>query len=358
MIDIKKEKDNQKARSFCYEFINSNKPKYIFGRNEFAESIANHIEIDGFIDEFTKDSLFLGKPIINIKNIPENALVIIVVVKGRPLIAEKRAQLFKLNYLNYYSFLKYSNLELKNIYSWAGFKSDFKINRIEYENIFEKFQDATSKNQYQNILNFRLHHNLDFMRDFKAIEDRQYFEEFLNLKKSGETFVDIGGFDGYTSIEFINRCPDYNSVYFFEPDETNIAIAKNRLEKFKNIIFNPIGASNKKETLNFDTRGSASKISKDGSSSINVDKLDNIIKKPVTFIKMDIEGAEKPAIEGAKNIIMAYHPTLAICVYHRFDDFWKIPQLVFSIRDDYDIYLRHYSEGVDETVMFFVPKKI
>jgi len=69
MIDIKKEKDNQKARSFCYEFINSNKPKYIFGRNEFAESIANHIEIDGFIDEFTKDSLFLGKPIINIKNI-------------------------------------------------------------------------------------------------------------------------------------------------------------------------------------------------------------------------------------------------------------------------------------------------
>lgn len=33
-----------------------------------------------------------------------------------------------------------------------------------------------------------------------------------------------------------------------------------------------------------------------------------------------------------------------------------IEQANFAIRDDYDIYLRHYTEGTDETIMFFMPK--
>ena len=71
---------------------------------------------------------------------------------------------------------------------------------------------------------------------------------------------------------------------------------------------------------------------------------------------MDIEGAEGVAIDGAKNTIMKCHPRMAICVYHKADDLWKIPEQIFSIRDDYKIYLRHYTEGVDETVIFFIPK--
>ncbi|MEQ9566287.1 MAG: FkbM family methyltransferase, partial [Pseudomonadales bacterium] len=61
------------------------------------------------------------------------------------------------------------------------------------------------------------------------------------------------------------------------------------------------------------------------------------------------------ALRGARHTILEHHPKLAICVYHRADDFWKIPETVFSIRDDYDLYLRHYTEGVTETVMFFIP---
>ncbi len=57
--------------------------------------------------------------------------------------------------------------------------------------------------------------------------------------------------------------------------------------------------------------------------------------------KMDIEGAEGSAIEGSKSIIKNYHPKLAISVYHKKDDFWKIPEQILSIRDDYKIFLRH-----------------
>ena len=94
-----------------------------------------------------------------------------------------------------------------------------------------------------------------------------------------------------------------------------------------------------------------------GDIEINVDKLDSLVNEQTTYIKMDIEGAEAFAIEGAESTILRDHPRLAICVYHKVDDLWKIPEQVLKIRDDYKLYLRHYTEGVDETVMFFIPKE-
>ena len=47
--------------------------------------------------------------------------------------------------------------------------------------------------------------------------------------------------------------------------------------------------------------------------------------------------------------------TLAVYVYHRSDDFWKLPERVLGIRNDYRLYIRHYGAGVDETVMYFIP---
>ena len=63
------------------------------------------------------------------------------------------------------------------------------------------------------------------------------------------------------------------------------------------------------------------------------------------------------AIVGAETVIRKWHPSMAICVYHKPDDFWKIPEQVLAIRNDYKLYMRHYTQGSDETVMFFIPKK-
>ncbi len=71
---------------------------------------------------------------------------------------------------------------------------------------------------------------------------------------------------------------------------------------------------------------------------------------------MDIEGAEFEALKGASGIIRKHQPKLAISVYHKASDYWEIPELIFSIRNDYKLYLRHYTEGIAETVMFFIPK--
>lgn len=348
--------ENKKAIYFCKEFDKGDRPRFIFGRNEFAKSIIENIAINGVIDDFTQEKEYCGVPIVSIDKVPNNALVVVVVV-GKPLLAEKRVSAFQFEHIDYYSFYKYSNLNLINITFWDGMIEDIKVNFDKYEYIYSLLKDDISKNQFYNIINFRNSYDLDYMRGFSPIEHLQYFEDFLNLQND-EVFVDIGGYDGFTSEEFIKRCPTYSSVHIFEPEEKNINLAKDRLKNFKNINFHELGLSNKKEILRFDIRGSASKISENGEIKIKVDRLDDILNEKPTFIKMDIEGAEAFAIDGAKETIIKYHPKLAISVYHKKDDFWKIPEHIFSIREDYEIYLRHYTEGISETIMFFIPKDI
>lgn len=357
MLKIEDMVEYDYAKTFCTEFKSSSQPKYIFGRNEFAQSIISAIDVDGFIDDFTDEIEYLGRPIIKIDNVSKDALVVVAVV-GKTLIAEKRVKEFLFKSLDYFSFYKYSGLALKQVMFWDGFIEDFEVNRSKYEWIDNLLSDDISKKQYLNIINFRLSYDLNYMRGFQSIEDQLYFEDFLELNSEGETFVDVGGFDGYTSQEFIRLCPRYKSIHIFEPEEKNISLAKQRLREEKSINFHQLGLSDKKQTLKFDVGGSSSKISDTGSVIIEVDKLDDIIDEPVTFIKMDIEGAEADAIEGAKETIKKYHPRLAISVYHKANDFWKIPEQILAIRDDYKIFLRHYTEGIAETVMFFIPIKV
>jgi FkbM family methyltransferase len=356
MLKIDRYYDNLKAKAFCDAFMHSDRPKYIFGRSAWATSIAQEIEVDGFIDDYTDETSHLNKPIVPIEKIPHDALVVVTVI-GKPLIAQKRVKQFQFESIDYYSFFKYSQLPIQQIMFWEGMIEDIESNISKYQWVYNLLEDQISKNQFYHIINFRLSYDLDYMRGFSDREDEQYFEPFLNLQKSGEVFVDVGGFDGYTTQEFIQLAPQYEKVHFFEPEEKNMRVAKERLSKFDHIVFHQLGLSDAKATLQFDTSGSSSKISQEGDVTIEVDRLDDIIKERVTFIKMDIEGAEPQAIAGAKETIAKYHPKLAISVYHRKDDFWAIPQQILSIRDDYSIYLRHYTEGISETIMFFIPKE-
>ena len=72
----------------------------------------------------------------------------------------------------------------------------------------------------------------------------------------------------------------------------------------------------------------------------------------VTFIKMDIEGAEMEALEGAKQTIERNRPKLAISIYHKEEDLWEIPFYILSKYPWYKIYMRHYTLTTNETVLY------
>jgi FkbM family methyltransferase len=258
-------------------------------------------------------------------------------------------------HLDYFSFWERSGLDLLPVTFWADFRADFEANEARYRAIFDRLADAESRATFRDILSFRLTADLRRMSGYTDRQREQYFEPFLELRQSGETFVDVGSYDGFTALQFMDRCPEYRRIMVFEPEAHNLEVVRERLDHHRDIRFYPYGLGAEPGTCRFSASGSASSISDTGECEIQIETLDRLAREPVSFVKMDIEGAEGGAIAGAVDTIRRDHPRLAVCVYHKAADLWRIPEQVLSIRGDYRLFLRHYTEGVTETVMFFVP---
>jgi len=57
----------------------------------------------------------------------------------------------------------------------------------------------------------------------------------------------------------------------------------------------------------------------------------------VGFMKLDIEGAEKNALAGARNTLLKYHPRMAIAMEHLPDDPVRIPQVILAAAPSYQV---------------------
>lgn len=75
----------------------------------------------------------------------------------------------------------------------------------------------------------------------------------------------------------------------------------------------------------------------------------------VSIIKMDIEGMEKEALEGAKQIIGAQKPRLIISAYHKPADLWELALYIKELNLNYKIYMRHQCCATEtETVIYAI----
>lgn len=192
------------------------------------------------------------------------------------------------------------------------------------------------------------------------LTSKQYFDlpAFNMCRKSREVFVDGGAYDGETTTAFFHWAGKTQEAfsYMWEPDDINCKkieekIAKTYVYKGGVKLVN-CGLWDKKEKLRFFPNGKASTIDDNGVLSINADSIDNACNDDVSFIKMDVEGAEEKALMGAKKTIIKNKPKLAICVYHKPEDIVEIPKLILSFRDDYTFEFRHYSYADNETVLY------
>ena len=191
----------------------------------------------------------------------------------------------------------------------------------------------------------------------------QYFDYFE--ARENEVFVDCGCFDGATCYNFAGWCGSkgFDHIYSFEADPKNYARAKDILAPLGKCDLYPYGTAdvNKKvyfaadafETSCIISKEEAEKRNFEGVEEIEVRALDDLLAgKKITYIKMDIEGAEYEALQGARKLIMENRPRMAISVYHKFEDFVVLADLVLKMHPDYRIAFRHYGYDDLETVMY------
>ena len=71
---------------------------------------------------------------------------------------------------------------------------------------------------------------------------------------------------------------------------------------------------------------------------------------------MDVEGYEEHVLLGAEKIIRNQHPVMAVSVYHKKADIWRLPGLLLEYNKDYCFYMRHYSAANGDTVLYAVDR--
>ena len=201
--------------------------------------------------------------------------------------------------------------------------------------------------------------NLNFPKDriitLAGSFGNQYFDFFEPNEK--EVFVDAGCFDGMTAVTFTKWAgKDYEYIYSLEP---SLSAMKNCEQTFKEYglkgeIINKGLYDSDKELYFKSTVSGSGKIEETGDIIIRTIALDDILDgKRVSFIKMDIEGAEYNALIGAEKTIKKWKPRLAICVYHKPEDILEIPALLLEMNPYYNFALRHYYiSSTNETVLY------
>lgn len=201
-----------------------------------------------------------------------------------------------------------------------------------------------------------------------------HYTEFVN--KDAVKVIFYGGyFDGAQALSFPRQFKNLEVVYVFEP----------MYEKFKNKVYDKFikktglykiiekGLYDKEAEVMYEENlncGGSSRIasnpastSKDcnylniSTTSIDCFKKENKISK-IDFIKMDIEGAELPALKGGINTIITDRPQLAISIYHSFSDFINIPIWMYENLKDYTFRLGHYHSITSETVIYAIPDEL
>lgn len=191
---------------------------------------------------------------------------------------------------------------------------------------------------------------------------KQYFDLFEPVPD--EVYVDAGVFDGQSVLSFYSWAQgQYKKIYGFEPLPEMCTAAEKILtdNDVKNVELVNCATWDKKEKLHFsidDNNMAGSGVVDSAGCTIEVQgaDIDSVVAgDKVTFIKMDIEGSELRALQGAKHTIQDHHPRLAICIYHKPEDIAEIGSYILSLFPDYKLYIRHYASNCWETVLYAIP---
>jgi FkbM family methyltransferase len=329
--------------------------RFIFGTGKFAKLALDSVDFNSFVEDNPGFPTLDGRPIIETSKISPGS-VVLVASSNNPFSAAKRLRLLGHTPVHILYFIKHVNGE--NLF-FPEFEQDYLQNPDNYSGLDESLEDEESRRTLKKLISFRLSGDINEYFGLQSTNPH-YFEDFLNLGE-GEVFYDVGAYDGQNSIEFTRRVKSYEGIYAFEPNPRQHQELGRLVEEVHNFHLMKVAVADFDGEVGFtENLGMASKIQltdQGRTTFAEAVKLDTASKRILlpTFIKFDIEGFELKALHGASEILKDTKPKLAISIYHYPLDLIEIYLYLSSLFKSAKYYLRHYSEGTDETVLFCIP---
>lgn len=173
--------------------------------------------------------------------------------------------------------------------------------------------------------------------------------------KEGMVCIDAGASIGYFTLLLARQAGETGKVYSFEPTENQFPYLT------KNIEIN--GYNERVEALNLGLWNEDARISVNGNAggrdNVHVMVGDTIIKEPVDFIKMDIDGSEPKALQGMIEIIER-SPNLKMVIEYYPEYIEKLgndPKEMMAILDKYFTYEKIEGDYTDTYWNYFCVRK-
>ncbi len=148
-----------------------------------------------------------------------------------------------------------------------------------------------------------------------------------SVLKPGDTAVDVGAHIGFFTMQMAAAVGETGRIYAFEPLDVNADLLERSLTENRfgeRVVFRraAVGANAGSATLTFPVEtlnSGGAYLLRDGTAPlagnrkkavplVALDALD--IRRPVRFIKMDVEGAEPQVVRGATRILKEDRPVI------------------------------------------------
>jgi FkbM family methyltransferase len=260
----------------------------------------------------------------------------------------------------------YLNLRLPDIFSTREYDGAWSAasdpaNRSDIEAAYSLLGDPESRTVFEGKLAYYLSRDkarIDGIRSANTI----YFDRGVHHLSPEEVVVDGGAYVGDTLSSFLDESAgQFDAYYAFEPDpESFDRLAMEAARDPTRVTAVQAGLAGRTSSARLlSTHGADARLlrgDETGGEEVPVVGLDEYFeeRRPPTLIKMDIEGAEADALQGAARVIEAARPTLAISAYHYPTDLWRIPLQLDQLMPGSRLFLRHYTREVDDTVCYAI----
>ena len=185
--------------------------------------------------------------------------------------------------------------------------------------------------------------------------------------EQGDIVLEAGLANGDTAFTFADRCGKDGHVYGFEADPLNCPAIKEAIKtrECKNMTLVEKGVWSENSKVYFlGEKGGSSKIVPEGTPNaveVPVQTIDSFCEennvRKIDVIKMDIEGAEMNALQGAVNTIKKFRPKLMISAYHRPNDLFDIPFFIDDLDLNYKLYLGCHTCLKTEMDIYATPRE-
>lgn len=213
--------------------------------------------------------------------------------------------------------------------------------RAELEKVYAALADEQSRLVFCNVIEYKLTGKIEplFLCETPPGEA---WQSIIRPTRE-EIYMDLGAYTGDTIREFIGAAGEYRAIYAVEPDPKTFArLQKNTADLHDCVLFR-LGIHSTYAQMPFAARGGRNSALAGEGRLTEMDSVDHLLcGRPVTYIKMDVEGQERAAIAGVAETIRRHRPRMMISAYHRTEDLFALPLQVLAMQPDYKLYLRHY----------------